>query len=182
MQAVEGAALVSRILTGDHTAEDELVRRYAPGVSVIVRQSIGNRPAVEDVSQDALALVIAKIRGGEVREPERLSGFIAALARNLAIAYRRKSARGETAGEIEASDAHGGPLAEFLRQERAEAVRQVLREMNPARDRQLLHRFYIAEEPKESICAELGLSSLHFNRVLHRARQRFREIYDKKAH
>ncbi len=46
------------------------------------------------------------------------------------------------------------------------------------RDRQILYRFYIAEEDKERICADLDLSSLHFNRVLFRARQRFKDLLE----
>jgi RNA polymerase sigma-70 factor (ECF subfamily) len=47
------------------------------------------------------------------------------------------------------------------------------------RDIQVLYRFYIADEDKEEVCAELGLSSLHFNLVLHRARERFKELYER---
>jgi RNA polymerase sigma-70 factor, ECF subfamily len=55
-------------------------------------------------------------------------------------------------------------------------VRRLLQEMSE-RDRQILYRFYIAEEDKDRICADLQLSSLHFNRVLHRARERYRDLY-----
>ena len=44
------------------------------------------------------------------------------------------------------------------------------------RDREILLRFYIAEEDKDRIAADYGLSSLQFNRVLHRARQRYKEL------
>ena len=44
------------------------------------------------------------------------------------------------------------------------------------RDRQILLRFYIAEEDKDRIAADYGLSSLQLNRVLHRARQRYKEL------
>jgi RNA polymerase sigma-70 factor (ECF subfamily) len=47
------------------------------------------------------------------------------------------------------------------------------------RDIQVLYRFYIADDEKEQICADLGLTSLHLNRVLHRARERFRELYER---
>jgi RNA polymerase sigma-70 factor (ECF subfamily) len=57
-------------------------------------------------------------------------------------------------------------------------VRKVLGELKSERDRQVLFRFYVAEEEKEKICASLGLTSLHFNRVLFRARERFRELYE----
>jgi RNA polymerase sigma-70 factor (ECF subfamily) len=35
---------------------------------------------------------------------------------------------------------------------------------------------YVHQEDKDSICRELNLDSLHFNRVLHRAKQRFRDL------
>jgi RNA polymerase sigma-70 factor (ECF subfamily) len=57
-------------------------------------------------------------------------------------------------------------------------VRRLIGELDTDRDRQILYRFYIAEEDKERICADLELSSLHFNRVLFRARQRFKELLE----
>ena len=64
-----------------------------------------------------------------------------------------------------------------LRSELAEIVRRVLSEMTSERDRQVLFRFYIAGDGKDAICRDLGLTSLHFNRVLFRARERYRELY-----
>ena len=69
-----------------------------------------------------------------------------------------------------------GQLAAVLLEEEAAIVRRLIAEMPTDRDRQLLLRFYVAEEEKDSICGELGLDSLHFNRVLFRARHRFKEL------
>jgi hypothetical protein len=57
-------------------------------------------------------------------------------------------------------------LQELLQREKADLVRRVLKEMPNERDIQVLFRFYIAEDEKDQICADLGLTSLHFNRVL----------------
>lgn len=57
-------------------------------------------------------------------------------------------------------------------------MRRVLAELPSDRDREILFRFYIAEDEKDSICRDLGLTSLHFNRVLFRARERYRELYE----
>jgi RNA polymerase sigma-70 factor (ECF subfamily) len=35
---------------------------------------------------------------------------------------------------------------------------------------------YVRDEDKDEICASLGIDSTHFNRVLFRAKQRFREL------
>jgi len=70
-------------------------------------------------------------------------------------------------------------LQSVLVDEEAEMVRRLIGELPTDRDRQLLLRFYVGEEDKERICADLGLDSLHFNRVLFRARQRFKELLER---
>jgi RNA polymerase sigma-70 factor, ECF subfamily len=44
------------------------------------------------------------------------------------------------------------------------------------RDRRLLRGYYVLDQDKEALCQELELSQEHFDRVLHRARARFREL------
>jgi RNA polymerase sigma-70 factor, ECF subfamily len=175
--------LVSRIRAGDRQAEAELVERYSRGVMIIIRREVRDTVDVEDLHQEGFRIVLEKIRRGDVREPERLSGFVCGVARNLVIDYFRRAARQENNAEIEeaVSIPHPSPdqLQELLRKEKADLVRQVLKEMSNERDIQALYRFYIADDDKEQICADLGLTSLHFNRVLHRARERFRELYER---
>jgi hypothetical protein len=54
----------------------------------------------------------------------------------------------------------------------------MLEEMPVARDREVLVRFYLDDEDRETICRELRLSEEHFNRVIFRARNRFRELIE----
>jgi RNA polymerase sigma-70 factor (ECF subfamily) len=171
--------LVRRIRAGDRPAEDELVRRYQRGVGAVLRRAGADPATADDLSQETFATSLRKIRAGEVREPERLAGFVCSLARNLAIEHFRKAGSRRTAGSPDADFASPapGPLEDLLRTERAAVVRKVLAEMPSERDRQVLFRFYLAEEEKDRICKDLGLSSLHFNRVVFRARERYRELY-----
>ena len=175
--------IVRRIRERDPEADAELVRRYQRGVSVILRRAGAGPPEADDLSQETFALALRKIRAGEVRQPERLAGFLCSLARNLAIEHFRRSRSQRAAGDPdqEAPSPAASPLEELLRAERAATVRRVLDELPSDRDRQILHRFYLAEDDKETICRDLGLSSLHFNRVVFRARERYRELYAKRA-
>lgn len=176
------AVLVKRIQVGEGSAEEELFRRYSRGVAIIIGRIARDSCATDDLCQETFRLILEKVRHGALREPEKLSGFICSLARNLAIEYLRRARRVEpleSAGEtLSLSNPRPDPLGALLEKERVLAVRQVLSEMTISRDREILRRFYILEEDKERICADLGLSSLHFNRVLHRARERFRELYE----
>jgi RNA polymerase sigma-70 factor (ECF subfamily) len=178
---LEPGELVSRIRSGDRQAEDELVRRYARGVSGIIARAGCDPGMIEDVCQDTLRITIEKVRRGDIREPDRLSGFIASLARNLVTTHFRQAG---TRGPRVLIDSSGdGPiepasqLQRLLEEERAQMVRKVLSEMSSERDRQVLYRYYLAEEDKDQICADLGLTALQFNLVLFRARERFRDLF-----
>ena len=182
-EAQGGVNLILRIMAGDHQAEAELVKRYNRGIAFIIRREVGDAAAADDLHQETFWIALEKIRCGDVREPEKLSGFMCGLARNLVINYFRRAARQESLTEVK--EAHSvlrsapSQLEELLLREKARIVRQVINELKSDRDREVLFRFYIAEEEKERICTDLGLSSLHFNRVLYRARQRYKELYEK---
>lgn len=174
------AELVRRIRGGDAAAESELVSRYGRGVTILIQRASSDASAVDDLYQQTFQLALEKIRRGDLREPERLSGFMCSLARNLVIDHFRRTPNRfpvsvEGSGPV---DPASGPLESLLRVEKASIVRRVLAELPSERDREILFRFYIAEDEKDSICRDLGLTSLHFNRVLFRARERYRELYE----
>ena len=173
--------LVRRIRAGDAAAESELVSRYCRGVTILIRRGSNDPSAVDDLYQQTFQVALEKIRRGDLREPEKLSGFICSLARNLVIDHFRRSAAHRFQSPVEGTqtaDPAPGPLEQMLKLERASIVRGVLAELPSERDREILFRFYIAEDDKDSICRDLGLTSLHFNRVLFRARTRYRELFE----
>lgn len=177
------ANLAQRIERGDPRAEEELVERFGRGLMLILDRHTGGRPEAEDLYQDTFRVALEKLRRGELRDPSRLPAFLSQIGRNLAIDFYRKSRRRKTEADSEAADqgsvAPSSQLGQMLQGEHATVVRQVIDELRNERDRQLLMRFYIAEEDKDVISADLGLSSLQFNRVLYRARQRYKELYIK---
>jgi RNA polymerase sigma-70 factor (ECF subfamily) len=73
-------------------------------------------------------------------------------------------------------DEGAGPFENVSREQVRRAVGVLLNELGTARDREILTRLYLDDEDKEAICAALGVDSTHFNRVLFRAKQRFREL------
>jgi RNA polymerase sigma-70 factor, ECF subfamily len=187
----EGAiatGLVRRIRAGDRAAEEELVRRYSRGLLVHLRRMTGDPALSDDLHQETFRVVLERLRREELEEPGRLAAFVLRTGRNLFLgAWRKRTRRGEgmsldgfpgsdSEPEPAIADPDPGQLAAVLRDERIRRVRQVIGELATPRDRQLLFRFYVAEEERESICADLGLTGPHFNRVLFRARQRLKEL------
>jgi RNA polymerase sigma-70 factor (ECF subfamily) len=175
-------SLVSHIIAGDSAAEAELVTLFKGRILHIILRITNNPSLVEDFSQDTFLIVIRKIRNGDVKKPESLGSFVASVARNHAIEQIRGIKRAvsedlELAEQV--PDPSPSPLEQLQTSEKYGEIREVIGQLRP-RDKVLMLRFYINEEPKEVICADLGLTSAQFDRVLYRARNRFEALYLKR--
>ena len=172
--------LTERIRRGDRSAEDELVRRYGRGLLYLLERRTRDRELALDLRQDVLRLAIEKLRRGELEDAAALAPYLRAIAVNLFIGHIRKETRRATTPDTDAIeiavDHSQGPFENVAGEQARAAVRALLEELPVARDREILLRFYLDDEDKEPICASLGIDSAHFNRVLFRAKQRFREL------
>jgi RNA polymerase sigma-70 factor (ECF subfamily) len=180
-----GHAIASRVSRGDTTAEAELVRHYEKGVQLILVRATADRELARDLCQDTFVIVLKRLRTEPLDDPARLAGFIAQTARNLAIAHRRRDSRRRTQADSDAvaEVADDAPSREQLSENEssANAVRRLLQAMKSARDRAAIVRYYLDEESKDSICADLGLTELQFNMVLFRARDRLRKLLEQRG-
>jgi RNA polymerase sigma-70 factor (ECF subfamily) len=177
-----GADLVERIRSGDRQAEEELFLRYRRGVCIILQHRGISLDVSEDLFQETMMIVLIKIRAGDIREPDRLSGFVHAVANNLRIMHFRRESNMSQEPEVGIDTVCPPEQHEQLsKKEEARIVRQIIGELKIPRDRQILIRYCLGEEEKETICKDLALSSAHFDRVLYRALQRFKALYTKRT-
>jgi RNA polymerase sigma-70 factor (ECF subfamily) len=151
------------------------------GVLFLLRREVRDPVLAEDLCSETMRIVLERLQREPLEDPTKLPAFLAQTARNLAIAEWRKRARRQTVtGEdatIAAQPDESVDASNAVQdRQRAEAVRRVLREMATPRDRELLVRYYLHDEDKAEICRRLGLSDAHFNRVIFRARERFRAL------
>ena len=186
MDFVPGGELSRRIREGDVSAESELIRQFEPGLRVLLRRRTGGDfGLLQDLVQETLLVVIQRLRGAGIDDPQKLAAFAAQTARNLAIASLRKTERQRTDVDSEATDRNADPSRGVVEMaadvESALAVRALLRELPQPRDRLMLKRFYLDDHDKEVICQELQLTEAAFNQALSRARKRFRQILEERG-
>jgi RNA polymerase sigma-70 factor (ECF subfamily) len=174
----EAVAICHRILAGDKDAERDLFARFYGGVVVMLRRRLSDRSLAEDLANEALSKVMTILRSRPIEEPAKLAAFIHGVAANLARNAQRKHARQKTEADTEAVeqtlDQSNDPAMLSMRASLARVVRNLLASLPLARDRQILTRYYLEEDAKEDICRDLELTQEHFDRVVHRARQRMR--------
>ena len=181
--ALKPADLAARIRAGDRGAERELVRRYSRGLLMLLRKRSNDPGDAEDFHQEAFRLVIERLRARELAKPEKLARFIRNTAINVLIGSYRKHARRNTTSDMDSilrsADPAPGIIDRISSERRQALVRELLHELPVERDSEVLRRFYLTADDKAVICADLGLSATHFDRVLYRAKQRFRELVER---
>lgn len=157
------------------------VYRDYPGLRALILRRVRDPEVAADILQDAAVTTLEKLRSGEIAHPENVGGYLYRVALNHLRNHRRKdrSALSSADGLDELPAAENEAGWESIRgRQWATAARRMLEEMPVARDREVLVRFYLDDEDREKICRELRLSEEHFNRVIFRARNRFRELVE----
>jgi RNA polymerase sigma-70 factor, ECF subfamily len=160
------------------------VYRDYPGLRALILRRVRDPELAADILQDAAVTTLEKLRNGEIAHPENVGGYLFRVAINHLRNYRRKDRTALSSSEAleELKDSESDPDWERVgRPQWAAAARKMLEEMPAARDRELLIRFYLNDEDKEHICRELSLTQEHFNRVIFRARNRFREVLQRRG-
>jgi RNA polymerase sigma-70 factor (ECF subfamily) len=169
--------LVARIRSGQTDGMEELYWLFSRGIRYYVIHQVGPDEADERV-HDTFVAVVQAIRRDELREPERLMGFVRAAVRKQIEdrtnpAVRRKTAESVVSSEPRRDD----PEGDFHR--RTAVIDQVLAALSQ-RDVEILTRFYLHEESQDQICKEMGLTETQFRLLKSRAKARFGELAKKK--
>lgn len=168
--------LVHRIRRGDAAGIEELYSYFAHGVRLLIARQLGVEH-LEDRVHDVFLLVLEAIRNGNVREPDRLPGYIRTVVRRQTATMVTDSA-GERKNLLDIgeyrglSDSTRDPEEKAIHAERVELIRRTLAELCP-RDREILTRFYLYEQKADQICAEMGLNETQFRLLKSRAKARF---------
>jgi RNA polymerase sigma-70 factor (ECF subfamily) len=165
--------------------QDDIYLRYRRPLMQVFLQRRIDRDAAQDLLQRTFLQAIKKIRSDGLDDPSNLGGYLYRTACKLATAYWR--------GELTRRHDSDGELLSNLRDDavsleesldhdmRARVVRELMRKLTVARDREVLERFYLKEESRTAIRESMNLTELQFNQVLWRARQRFAEILRKQG-
>lgn len=171
--------LVARIQADDSTALEELYRIFARGIKFQICRQLGAQD-LDDKVHDCFVIVVQAIRRGELREPDRLMGFVRTVVRRQIAAYietvvhdRNQMTELETGRII--ADFGRDPENSIMDREEADLAYRVLKGLS-RRDREILIRFYLREEPQEVICRQMKLTETQFRLLKSRAKARFGEL------
>jgi len=175
--------LVARIHSGEIDGMTELYTLFSKGIRFYLCRQLGPQE-LDDKVHDTFVVVVQAIRRGDLREPERLMGFVRTVVRRQVAAHIDKvvhSRRDQM--ELDASlrvvDPRENPEDAAIFRQRNELIQRVLTELGD-RDREILTRFYLYEQSQDQICSEMRLTETQFRLLKSRAKSRFGELGRKK--
>ena len=170
--------LAAEIKSGNEQAEAAFYSRYHRGLVLMLEQRCGDKARAEDLTQEALVTVLLKLRAEGIAEPAKLNSYVQQTAKYLFIGWLRKSDnRAELRETVDDTPKDQRSLEDKAwLDKRRQMVRELIQQMKVVRDRELLYRYYVKEQSKPLICDALDLSSAHFDRVINRARNRFKDL------
>jgi RNA polymerase sigma factor (sigma-70 family) len=175
--------LVEKIRSGESSGMEELYRVFSRGVRYYLCRQLGPQD-LDDKVHDTFLIVVQAIKKGDLREPERLMGFVRTVVRRQVAAQidramQNRRDQADMDSTVLVCDKHETPEEAAIARQHEEVADAVLRSVS-GRDREILTRFYLMEQTQEEICEEMGLSETQFRLLKSRAKARFGDLGRKK--
>jgi RNA polymerase sigma-70 factor (ECF subfamily) len=171
--------LVAKIQAGDPAGMEELYAVFSRGVRFYLCRQLGPQE-IEDKVHDTFLIVVQAIQRGELREPDRLMGFVRTIVRRQVAAYidnavQTRKEQADLECGLAICDERSNPEQDAIARQRIEIMVRILNDI-AERDREVLTRFYLLSQTQEQICRAMQLSDTQFRLLKSRAKARFGEL------
>jgi RNA polymerase sigma-70 factor (ECF subfamily) len=170
---------VERLQAGDFRTQEHFVAYFSELIQLKLRSRLHSPQAIEDVRQETFTRVFTALRGGKIRQPDRLGAFVNSMCNNVLLEHYRASSRDSSLDDEEQQDfpaPNVDVLGAVAAKQMGEKIREILEEM-PERDRRLLREVFLEERDKDEVCTNFGVDREYLRVLLHRAKQSFKSLY-----
>ncbi len=177
----DDAQLIQRILAGDQSAFNTLVRKYQKSVHAYVWRKIDDFHIAEEITQDIFLRVYDKLQ--TLNDPNKFVGWLYVIAARYCFAWYEKkripmqSLDAIPAVELEGlayTEYHANQQREFVSERQREVVKHLLQKL-PVSERTTVSLHYLNDMTCEDISKSMGVSPNTVKSRLHRARKRLQQ-------
>ena len=183
LSPAQWTSLVARVQAGDSSGMADLYALISRGMRPYLARQLEPQD-FQDSVHEIYVDVIHAIRQGQLREPERLMGFVRTVTRRKVAVYIDTAARNRRnhaeSGRMYwlASPQQNPELAMISRQQR-DLVQWTLAHLT-GREADILRRFYLKEESPARIRLEMGLTETQFRLLKWRSKAHFEQLSRRK--
>jgi RNA polymerase sigma-70 factor, ECF subfamily len=171
--------LVESVRAGEASGMEDLYRIFSSGIRFHLYRRFGFQD-LDDKVHDIFLIVAQAIRGGELREPARLMGYVRTVVRRQVAGYietavQSRQKQAELDPGLPLTDNRPDPERSVIERQNVQLALRVLNGVSK-RDREVLIRFYLKEQAAPEICRDLDLTETQFRLIKSRAKARFGEL------
>ncbi len=172
---------LERLRGGDAETERHFVTHFTNVIRLSLRYRLRSWELIEDIRQETFLRVLNFVRSDRsLDHPERLGAYVHSVCINVMMELLRASTRHPPIPEegYDLPDKRVNTEGRVVTRERKEMVRALLNELGE-KDRDILRAVFLEEADKSEICERYGVDRDYLRVLLHRAKNRFREAFEK---
>jgi RNA polymerase sigma-70 factor, ECF subfamily len=172
-------AYVQLLRAGDFRTMEHFVSYFSDLLQLKLRCRLRSPQAIEDARQETFSRVLAALRDGKIRQPERLGSFVFSICKNVLLEGHRVGKRDtalEDGEDQDFPDRRVDIFGALAAKQTKEKVRDVLEKL-PELDRRLLYDVFLEERDKDEVCRDFGVSRDYLRVMLFRAKRSFKTLY-----
>lgn len=166
----------------DPATEAHFVDYFSERLKVTLRARGVDSHTIEDVRQETFCRVWVAVQSGAVHNPQGFGSFVYKVCKNVLSESRREDFRNQY-DPLESTDVADGKLSleELMqKEENGRLIQEILASL-PERDRHILQARFFDERESDDVCIQFGVDRDYLRVLLHRAINRFGELYKKKS-
>jgi RNA polymerase sigma-70 factor, ECF subfamily len=169
---------------GDFVTQDHFRKYFTALMKVKLQSRLKSPEAIEDVQQETFVRFYAALREGKIREPKSLGSYVNSMCNNVLKESWRHEDPAVSLDDDNTPELPAAPfdLSKMIDDKQAAQKVQKVIEQLPERDRRVLRAIFFEERDKDEVCRELGITRDNLRLLLHRAKQKFRNLYEDEDH
>jgi len=175
---------VRRLREGDRWTEEHFVSYFTPILRIKARSRLRDPEAADDAVQETFFRVFRTLGnpvGDGIRNGHSFGAYVFRVCGNIVSEWNRGERRVQPIDDADLVKLITSETQEdeIIKEQQRQCVLRVISEMAIPREREILTAVYIHERPKAEVCKEFGVDQGYLRVLLHRAREKFREAWEK---
>ncbi|MGA3093360.1 MAG: sigma-70 family RNA polymerase sigma factor [Terriglobales bacterium] len=171
---------LGRLRAGDGPTQEHFRKYFTALMKVKLRSRLNSREAIEDVQQETFVRFYIALRDGKIQHADRLGQWVNSTCNNVLRETYRQNVRTESLDDDDAPELPAASLdvCKIVADRQVSQKVQKVIEQLPERDRRVLRAIFFEERDKDEVCRELGITRDNLRLLLHRAKQRLKDLCD----
>lgn len=171
-----------RLGARDPATEAHFVSYFNERLKITLRARGVDSHTIDDVRQETFCRVWLAVQSGSVQNPQGFGAYVYSVCRNV-LSERRRDEHRHQYDPLDSTDVADKQLSleELMQQEEDGKLIQEILATLPERDRHILQARFFEERGNDDVCVQFGVDRDYLRVLLHRALNRFGELYKEKS-